>query len=279
MSKKLIAFTYFGGKFMHADFVISKLPQTKSFVEVFGGSAVIMINKPPVQIETYNDINSRVVNFFKVLRENPDKLLEQIYLTPYAREEYIYDYNHINEGDELERARKFFVTVNQSFCGTTSRQTGWKMSTNETRANISEAISRWLSKIPNLQVIVERLRKIQITNFDFRVIFEKFDSPNTIFYCDPPYMHDVRCNNNDYEFEMSQQDHIELLNLAMSAKGKVAISGYDNELYNDLLKGFHKSIGPVKKVTLFHSERQEILWTNYDPLEAFGQSLFTKQAI
>lgn len=279
MSKKLIAFYYFGGKFNHMDWVINKLPTTKSFVEVFGGSGIIILNKPAVKIETYNDINSTVVNFFRVLRERPEELLEKIYLTPYAKDEYLYCYKNLNEGDDLERARKFYVVVNQSFNGSISRQTGWKMSTVESRANISEALSRWLSKLPNLQAIIERLRHIQICNYDFRVIFEKFDSPDTLFYCDPPYMHETRCSNNEYEFEMSGPDHKELLNLAVNAKGKVAISGYDNDLYNNLLKDFWKCKGPVKKTTLFHSERQEILWTNYDPIEVNSQSLFTKLAI
>lgn len=279
MRKKLIAFNYFGGKYNHAEWIIERLPHSKSYVEVFGGSACVLINKRPCRIETYNDLDSNVVTFFQVLRENPDQLLEQIYFTPYAREEYQKCYVDINKGSQIEKARRFFVVCNQAFNGTISRSTGWKMSTIESRAIISEALSRWISKIPNLQIIVERLRRVQITNFDFRIIFEKFDSPNTLFYCDPPYMHETRCNNNEYVKEMSELDHQELLNIALAAKGKVAISGYDNTLYNDILIDFYKSVAPEKRNTLMHSTRREMLWTNYDPSEIHNHSLFTKQAI
>ena len=177
-------------------------------------------------------------------------------------------------GGDVENARRFFVAVGQSFNGTYSRQTGWKMSTKESRAIISEAVNRWITKLPNLVTIIERLRRVQIANYDFRVIFKKFDSPNTLFYCDPPYQHTTRCNNNEYEFEMSEDDHLELLEICKTAKGKIAISGYDNPLYNKHLKDFYKSIAKWKSTTLFHSKRQEVLWTNYDP-DQINENLFS----
>ncbi len=271
---RLIPFNYFGGKFNHVDWILKHLPETKSYVEVFGGSAVILLNKKQCKIETYNDINSTLVNFFKVLREFPEELINKIYLTPYAREEYLYCYKHMNEGNELERARRFFIVVNQSFNGTYSRQTGWKMSTKETRASISEAVSRWLSKIPNLLEIIERLKYVQITNLDFRTIFEKFDGPETLFYCDPPYLHELRCNNNEYEFEMTVDDHRDLLEICKKAKGKIAISGYENKLYDRELESFYKSIAKEKQDILMHSKRREALWMNYNP-EHINENLFT----
>lgn len=275
---KLIAFNYFGGKYTHVDWVIKHLPQTKSYVEVFGGSAVILINKKPCPIETYNDINSTVVNFFRVLRENPDELLNKIFLTPYSKEEYFFCYKNINATkDNVERARRFYVAVGQSFNGTYARQTGWKMSTKESRAIISEAINRWISKLPNLVVIIERLRRVQIANYDFRQIFKKFDGPDTLLYCDPPYMHEKRCNNNEYQFEMTDTDHLELLEICKAAKGKVAISGYDNPLYNKHLKNFYKSVAKEKCTNMFHSVSKEILWTNYNPAH-INEDLFSPRA-
>lgn len=272
---RLIPFNYFGGKFTHVSWILKHLPESTSYVEVFGGSAVVLINKKPSQIETYNDLNSTVVNFFKVLREFPNELLTAIYLTPYSKEEYFNCYKNINEGNDIERARRFFVSVNQSFNGTFSRQTGWKMSTIKSKSIISEALSRWLTKIPNLLLIIERLRSVQISNFDFRAIFKKFDSKDTLFYCDPPYTHEQRCNNNEYQFEMSVSDHKELLELAIMAKGKVAISGYNNPLYNRMLSYFYKIKAGEKQNSLFHSKRQEVLWTNYNP-DHLNHNLFTK---
>jgi DNA adenine methylase len=273
-NKKIIPFNYFGGKFNHLDFVLSLLPESYSFVELFGGSGIITWNKKPSKIETFNDVNNSVINFFEVLRDNGDELIKKIYLTPYAREEYFNCYHNINVGDAVERARNFFVVVNMSFNGTMSRQTGWKMSTNNTRASISEAVSRWLSKLPNLIAVIERMKTVQILNMDYRRVIKKFDSPRTLFYAEPPYLHEVRCNKNEYEHEMSINDHVELLTIVKSIQGRIAISGYENELYNDHLTQFKKFTARKKGTGLFHSSSQEVVWTNYDPFEygLFSQS-------
>lgn len=265
MGKKIIAFNYFGGKFNHIDFILKRLPDTRAYIEVFGGSAAILLNKKPTRIEAYNDVNLTVVNFFRTLRDKRDELCEAIYLTPYSLDEYKNSFLTMNEGTDVERARKFYVVVNQSFNANTARLTGWKMSTVESRALISEALNRWLSKINNLGPVIERLKQVQICNYDFRQIFEKFDDDQALFYCDPPYMHDVRATNNEYNFEMTNEDHIELLELARTAKAKVAISGYDCELYNSTLKDFYKCTANEKRDTILHSARKEVLWTNYDP--------------
>jgi len=274
----IIPFNYFGGKFNHVDWILYQLPETKSFVDVFGGSGIVIFNKKPSKIETYNDINGKMVNFFEQLRKHGSKLLEQIYLTPYSREEYHNCYKSLNKGSKLEQARKLFVVLNQSFNGISSRQTGWKMSTKETRANISEAVSRWNSKIPNLISTIDRLKNIQISNFDFRLLFQKFNAKDVLLYCDPPYMFSTRCNNNEFEFEMSDKDHIELLELCLETKAYVAISGYDNDLYNNMLDSWYKSVGKVKRTTIQHSKRQEILWMNYNP-EHIQENLFTSNHI
>lgn len=267
-SKIIIPFNYVGSKYSHAKWVIDHLPQTKGFVDVFGGAAIILLNKRPSQIETYNDINSTVVNFFRCLRNNTDELLHKIYLTPYSREEYLHCYRTMSQGTNIEKAYKFFVTVCQSFNGTYSRQTGWKMSTNESRAFISESISRWNSKIPNLISTIKRLKSVQILNYDFRVIFKKFNFKHTLLYCDPPYLHNTRSSNNEYEFEMTIDDHVDFLDLCLISNCKIAISGYDSDLYNNILtsaNGWHKSLAKKKRNGLLHSSHPEILWTNYDP--------------
>jgi DNA adenine methylase len=268
----IIAFNYFGGKYTHCDWILKHLPETKSYVEVFGGSGIILFNKKPVQIETYNDLNSTVVNFFEVLREEPEQLVRKIYLTPYSRQEYMKCYKNMFEGDRIEKARRFFVVVNQSFNGSYSRQTGWKMSTVESRCEISEAISRWLSKIPNLIIIMERLKSVQIGNYDFRLIFKKFNTCDTLLYCDPPYTHQERCNNNEYQHELTAKDQEDLLTLCLKSKSKIALSGYDNDLYNDILKGWFSATAKKKSNTLLHSPRREKLWMNYNPMDIILQT-------
>lgn len=269
---KLMAFNYFGSKYTHLEFVLQHLPDAHTFVDVFGGSGVVILNKRPSVIEAYNDVSSTVVNFFRVLRSMPDELIMQIMLTPYAKEEYLYCYRSMNEGSDLERARKFFVVINQSFNGTFSRQTGWKMSTIVNNSAISESVSRWVRRVPNLVNIIDRLREIQILNHDYRSVLRKFDSDRTLFYCDPPYLHTERTNSNEYEHEMNLQDHEEFLNHCKKLKGKVLISGYESDLYNSELKEFNKVCGKKKTVGFFQSNKPEVLWMNYDVAE--GMPLF-----
>lgn len=264
VKKPLIAFNYFGSKANHLEWVLEYLPHSRNYVEVFGGSAVVLLNKRPCRVETYNDLNGAVVNFFKVLRDQPEELLWQLYLTPYSRDEYWNAYELMNTGTDLERARRFFIVINQSFSATVGRLTGWKISTNVNRCGISDVVNRMLKKVDNLPQVVERLRRVQISNFSFQEVFTKFTTQDTLLYCDPPYLHEVRSGRSDYVCEMSITDHEELLRLANKSKCQIAISGYENDLYMDLLKGWTFVRAGVKRDTMFHSARQECLWMNYD---------------
>ena len=178
--KKLIAFNYFGGKHNSLKWLLPLLPKSYSYVEPFGGSAVVLLNRAPSKIETYNDISSEIVNFFRVLRGNPVGLCEQIYFTPYSKEEYRICFHTLGSGSDIERARKFFVCVNQSFSATIGRYTGWKFSTKSSRNLIAEPVSRWLNKLPKLAYIIERLKEVQIQNEDFESIIKKTDSKETL---------------------------------------------------------------------------------------------------
>jgi len=265
--KKILAFNYFGAKFNHLDWLLNLLPESYSFVEPFSGSAVVLLNRAPSRIETINDINSDVVNFFKVLRDDPVNLCEKIYFTPYSREEYYNCLRTADEGSDLERARKFFVCVNQGFAsiGRYGRNTGWGFTAITSKSLMSESVNRWLSKLPRLVFVIDRLKRVQLNNVDFREIFDKFDSEGTLFYCDPPYVHSTRTGKTDYLHEMTENDHLDLIKLAISAKGNVAISGYENDLYKSELKKFYLSRAKETRRSLRHSVRKECLWTNYDP--------------
>ncbi len=85
---KLIAFGWYGGKFSHLDWLLPLLPKTKHFCEPFAGSAAVLINREPVPVETYNDLDGDVANFFCVLREQKEQLIEAIGLTPFSRSEF-----------------------------------------------------------------------------------------------------------------------------------------------------------------------------------------------
>ena len=111
---KHIAFGWYGGKYSHLDWLLPLLPEATHFCDVFGGSAAVIINRTPSPVETYNDLDSELVNFFRVLRTEKENLIEAIGLTPFSREELSIACQPIEEAlTELERARRFFVRARQ----------------------------------------------------------------------------------------------------------------------------------------------------------------------
>ncbi|MGH9352527.1 MAG: DNA adenine methylase, partial [Terriglobia bacterium] len=116
--KKLIAFGWYGGKFSHLDWLLPLLPECHHYCEPFGGSAAVLLNREPSPVETYNDLDGEVVNFFRVLRDQKEELLEVIGLTPFSREEFFIAVSK-NGGNisNLERARRFFVRARQARTG------------------------------------------------------------------------------------------------------------------------------------------------------------------
>ena len=150
MSTKKIAFGWYGGKYSHLDWLLPLLPQTHHYCEPFGGSAAVLINRPPAPVETYNDIDSEVVNFFRVLRDQKEALVEAIGLTPFAREEFEQAIAETSESlTELERARRFFIRARQVRTGLAqTASTGrWAHCRLTSRAGMAGAVSRWLGEI------------------------------------------------------------------------------------------------------------------------------------
>ena len=264
-TNKLIAFNYFGGKFTLADKLQSFFPEHIHFIDVFCGSMVVTLNKKYSQIDTANDINGDVVNFFKMLRENPDDLISQLILTPIAREEFNYSWNTDNISD-IERARRFYVRMRQSFCGMGAQRKnkGWHMVKTKSNATIGETVSRWHNGINKLWPVIQKLTHIQIENRDFRDLIRAIDFPDAFFYCDPPYPKDVRCSFNDYRYEFSQADHDDLAEMLHKIKGKAMISGYDGPTMQRLYGDWRIHRFQVKFNNIRSSQVQECIWMNYD---------------
>lgn len=236
-TKNKIAFGWYGGKFSHLKWLLPLLPKAHHYCEPFGGSAAVLINREPSPVETYNDIDGEVVNFFRVLRNNKEELFEAIGLTPFSREEFR---NAINEPTEnlsdIERARRFFVRARQVWTGLAQRATigRWAYCKGTSRAGMGGAVSRWLGSINGLDAITTRLLRVQIENEPAIDVIKRFDSTETLFYCDPPYIHESRNDVNSYGNEMTDKEHRELTKILKKCKGKVAISGYHSPIMNDL---------------------------------------------
>src|SRR5207247_2046491 len=190
---KLIAFGWYGGKFSHLGWLLPLLPKTRHFCEPFAGSAAVLLNREPSPVETYNDIDGELVNFFRVLRDQKEALIEAIGLTPFSREEFERAISEPIEGlSELERARRFFVRARQVRTGLAQKASSgrWAHCLLTSRAEMSGAVSRWLGSIEDLPYIAHRLLRVQIEHGSAIDVIKRYDSKETLFYCDPPYPHD-----------------------------------------------------------------------------------------
>jgi len=261
-------FSWFGSKSRHLKFLTPLLPaDIKSYVEPFGGSASVLLSRHPVPIETYNDLNGELVNFFKVLRNNFDEFERAVNLTPYSRQEFMESISIPADSSSVERARLFFLRASTAYAGRSSKNHCYFCtSRSELRRGIPDRISRYLSAIENLPEVSARITTVQIEHMDALELIRKYDTPETLFYCDPPYLIDVRKSSKDYDVEIDNEYHRKLANVLNDIQGFAAVSGYSSKLYDVLYSGWDRHVAPVNRVCENHAERQEILWTNYDPI-------------
>jgi len=264
---KLIAFGWYGGKFNHLDWLLPLLPQTEHFCEPFGGSAAVLINRKPSPVETYNDIDGEVVNFFRVLRDKKDEIIEKIVLTPFSYEEYLKAIEEKGNPDlsDVERARMFYVLARQTRTGLAQGATPgrWANCTLTSRAGMAGAVSRWLGAVEDLPLIAQRLLRVQIENRPALDVIERYDTTETLFYCDPPYPHECRGDIHAYGFEMKDEEHEKLAEALHKVKGKVAISSYRCKLMERLYANWRCMEAPEKKCHSVKKMRKEALWVNY----------------
>ena len=266
--RKMIAFGYYGGKFSHLDFILPLLPtHFTHYCEVFGGSAAVLINRPPAQVETYNDLDGEVVNFFQCLRDRGDDLVRLIGLTPFSRAELVRALTPSTGIPDLERARRFFVRARQTRTGLaqTSSEGRWAHCVLTSRAEMAGAVSRWLGSVEGLPEIVQRLQRVQIENAPALEIILRYDSPDTLFYCDPPYPHEARGDSKAYGYEMTDVEHERLAKVLHTVRGAVALSGYRCALMDRLYTDWHLVDADTRLCNSSKGERTESLWTNYDP--------------
>ncbi|MBK8913113.1 MAG: DNA adenine methylase [Phycisphaerales bacterium] len=276
-SRKLIAFGWYGGKFSHLDWLLPLLPKCRHYCEPFAGSAAVLLNREPSPIETYNDLDGEVCNFFRVLRNQKEKLAKAIALTPFSREEFAVACELNGKLSALERARRFYVRARQVRTGLaqTASVGRWANCIDTSRAGMSGVVSRWLGGVEQLPEIGERLLRVQIENRPAADVVRLYDSPETLFYCDPPYVHETRGDSKAYGYEMTDAQHAELAGVLNCAKGMVAFSNYDCELVNRLYppERWRKIVGPAKTNHSTKDVRTEVLWVNYDPNKRRGSEL------
>lgn len=268
--RKRIVFGWYGGKFSHLDWLLPLLPRAHHYCEPYAGSGAVLLNREPSPVETYNDVDGEVVNFFKVLRDQPEELARAIALTPFSREEYHRAIMGVSTSipkskRALERARRFYIRARQTRTGLaqTASLGRWANCRDTSRAGMSGVVSRWLGGVEALPEIGERLIRVQIENRPATDVIRLYDGPGTLFYCDPPYLHTTRGDSKAYGFEMDEQEHIDLASVLHRCKGKVALSGYRNSLMDKLYRDWRRYDADPKHCHSIKKIRQECLWMNY----------------
>jgi DNA adenine methylase len=266
---KVIAFGWYGGKFTHLDWLLPLLPVSgvQHYCEPYGGSAAVLLNRSPSPVETYNDVDGGVVNFFRVLRESPDELIRQIAVTPFSRVEFLAALQHRDQPQVgLDAAREFFIRARQSRTGLAQTATPgrWARCLTNSRSGMSAAISRWMGSVDGLPFVVERLARTQIECDDALDVIRRYDSPTTLFYCDPPYPHESRGDSKNYGSEYTDNDHRELAKMLNSVKGLVALSGYRCGLLDELYGDWRRVDGPERTAHSVKTPRREALWSNFE---------------
>ena len=265
-SRKLIAFGWYGGKFSHIDFLAPLFPADAThFCDVFGGSAAVLLNVGPYPVETYNDLDSDLVNFFETLRGQGPELMKAIGLTPFSREELARACEPAAGLTRLERARRFYVRARQTRTGLaqTSSEGRWAHCVLTSRAGMAGAVSRWLGSIEGLPEIAQRLQRVQIENAPALDVIARYDTPETLFYLDPPYVHEARGDASAYGFEMTNADHEELAGALRDVRGRVVLSGYRTDLYDRLFEGWRRVDAPERLCHSVRKPRQEAAWLNF----------------
>lgn len=237
--------------------IVDLMPAHRSYLEPFFGSGAVLFNKPPSAIETVNDIDGDITNFFKVLRESPEELAEAISLTPYSRE--VFDDAHENRGDDdFDRAYRFAIRSKMGHGFKTYQKTGFKIDVYARER--SYCVDCWNRMPEQLLTAAIRLKGVQIENKPALELIKKFNHDNVLIYADPPYLLNTR-GGKQYRHEMYEQDHIELLESLIQHKGTVILSGYPFEMYDRVLCGWHRI--ERKSYNQNSDRRTEVLWCNF----------------
>ena len=251
---------YPGSKWGIAKWIIHFFPEHHSYLEPFFGSGAVLFQKPRSNIETVNDLDGNVVNLFEWIKKDPEKLAHEIYYTPYARQVYE-DAFAAEPEDSLLRAVNFYIRINmgQGF-RTNGEKVGWK---NDVQGRERAYASKeWCILPKKIMQAAERLRGVQIENRPAVEVIQRFNSPKVLVYADPPYVMGTR-HGKQYRYEMDDKEQEALLDVLLTHKGPVLISGYENDLYNDRLRGWHKE--ETVSYSQVCTKKQEVLWMNFEP--------------
>lgn len=230
---------WYGGKHYLASWIVGHFPGHRIYVEPFGGGASVLLNKEPVEVESYNDADLRVTRLFRVLRDNGEEFIRRVNFVPYSQFEFEAAKEYPLGATDLEMALCDFIRWRQSFAG---KGQSWSYTTKRSRGGMAGDVNAWWTAIEGLPYTIARLKRVQMTCQSAFDLIPRFDHPESLFYCDPPYLHETRCQHSTavYHQEMTNEDHEKLAGVLHRCKGAIVLSGYDSPLYERLYSGWRK---------------------------------------
>lgn len=247
---------YPGAKWSRAKWVVSHFPIHKTYVEPFFGSGAVFFSLPPTEYEVINDKSGAICNLFTVIRNQGPQLAALIEMTPWSRQEYYESYNQT--GDPLEDARRFLVRCWQAHGTRLNQRTGWR---NRGSADGGATTTLWRQLPDRILSSVQRLQHAEIENLPAIDIIQRYqDQSDCLIYADPPYVWDTRGGRKLYEVEMSDEEHIVLLDALDKHTGPVVLSGYAHPLYDERLT--HWDRVAITSFAEKGQSRTEVLWLN-----------------
>lgn len=256
---------YPGSKWRLAKWIINHFPAHTTYLEPFFGSGAVFFTKPPSKVETINDLDGQVINLFRVIRERPRELAALIEMTPWARGEYTsilvpsdHESSFLQVGEPLEDARRFLVRMWMAMGAKSSDRSGW--CNNIQNLIGSSKPKTWQGLPARIIATSRRLKDAQIESQPAIKLIVRYGYPEVLIYADPPYMFETRRERRQYKNEMTDADHIELLEVLDTHPGPVVLSGYACPLYDERLK--HWIRREAKAQAEKGNIRTEVLWIN-----------------
>lgn len=259
---------YHGGKFRLAPWVLRHFPPHRIYCEPFGGAACVLMQKPRAYSEIYNDLDGEMANLFRVMQdaELREKLVQLLVFTPYARSEFEKAWRPVKA--PVEQARRLVIRAQMGFgsAGATKGTTGFRI---DTKREYETAQHVWAMYPSNLAAVGLRLTGVLIENRPAVEVIAAHDTPDTLIYVDPPYVHETRVritgkgSSRGYRHEMNTDDHLQLLAVLNNVRGMVVLSGYPHPIYDEALVGWARSTTKARiSAARGTAMRDEVIWIN-----------------
>ena len=275
---------YHGGKFRSAPWIIAHMPPHNVYVEPYGGAASVLLRKPISFAEIYNELDSEISELFQVLRDpvKSKELVRLVELTSFSRSEYESAFER--NGNMVENARKLICKYFMGYSSDSVTRNGKSGFRSIHMKSGRYCAADWENYPYHLAMAIKRLKRVLIENLPALDVIERYYGPNTLLYCDPPYIpstRNIRNYDKSYRHEMTDEDHILLSDKLHTCQGMVIISGYPSELYDELYSGWqrHESSSRIhggkrngaKVVT-------EVIWLNKNCRGKINLPLFQERA-